>query len=272
MVLLAVVLAGGVQDQAAPTSTTFDEDDPKLARIPPRDPAGAREALVARPGFRVELAAAEPLLRSPVAIDFDEDGRLYVAEFPEYNQYADPKPHGRGGIRLLEDTDDDGVYDRSTLFADDVPMASAVAFWDGGVYVGSAPDLLYLKDTDGDGKADVRRVVLTGFGKDVAGEGMLNSFRWGLDNRFHFSTSLDGGDVRRADRPEAKSVSVRGHGVLLDPRGETFERTGGGGQHGMGLDDWGRAYVCGNSDPFQLVMYDTRDLVRNPYLQAPPPR
>ena len=57
-----------------------------------------------RPGFHVELAAAEPLLRSPVAMDFDEDGRLYVAEFPEYNQYADTKPHGVGCIRLLEDT------------------------------------------------------------------------------------------------------------------------------------------------------------------------
>ena len=79
-------------------------------------------------------------------------------------------------------------------------MATAVACWDGGVYVGSAPDLLYLKDTNGDGKADVRRVVFTGFGNDRAGEGMLNSFRWGLDNRFHVSTSLDGGSSAAADR------------------------------------------------------------------------
>ncbi len=162
-----------------------------------KTPAESQKAFVVRPGFRVELAAAEPLLRSPVAMDFDEDGRLYVAEFPEYNEYAATKPHGRGCIRLLEDADGDGVYEKSTLFAADVPMATAVACWDGGVYVGSAPDLLYLKDTDGDGKADVRRVVFTGFGKDRGGEGMLNSFRWGLDNRFHVSTSLDGGDIRR---------------------------------------------------------------------------
>src|SRR4051812_21505032 len=252
---------------AASTLGTTRGDD---ALAPSRDPAEARKALVARPGFRVELAASEPLLRSPVALDFDEDGRLYVAEFPEYNEYAGAKPHGRGCIRLLDDGDGDGVYDRSTVFAADVPMATAVACWDGGVYAGSAPDLLYLKDTDGDGRADVRRVVLTGFGKDRAGEGMLNSFRWGLDNRFHVSTSLDGGEVRRAGRTEEKTVSVRGHGLLFDPRGETFELTGGGGQHGMGRDDWGRAYVCGNSAPFHLVMYDSRSLVRNPYLQAPP--
>ena len=61
-------------------------------------------------------------MRSPVAMDFDEDGRLYVAEFPEYNEYAAKKPHGKGCIRLLEDTDGDGVYDKSTLFAANVPI------------------------------------------------------------------------------------------------------------------------------------------------------
>ena len=195
----------GDDDRPAQSHAAGSEDGAaQLPRFPLKDAAESQRAITVRPGFRVELVAAEPLLRSPVAIDFDEDGRLYVAEFPEYNQYANPKPSGRGCVRLLEDTDGDGVYDKSTLFADDVPMATAVACWDGGVYVGSAPDLLYLKDTNGDGKADVRRVVFTGFGKDRAGEGMLNSFRWGLDNRFHISTSLDGGLVRPADRPGGK--------------------------------------------------------------------
>ena len=61
-------------------------------------------------------------------------------------------------------------------------------------------------------------------------------------------------------------MSVRGQGFLFDPRGETFELTSGGGQHGMSMDDWGRTFVCGNSDPFHLVMYDSRYLARNPYL------
>jgi putative membrane-bound dehydrogenase-like protein len=265
-------LAAGLGGSEPPSKQDAPDKDyaAELPRVPPKTPAESQKAFVVQPGFRVELVAAEPLLRSPVAMDFDENGRLFVAEFPEYNEYAATKPHGKGCIRLLEDADGDGVYEKSHLFAADVPMATAVACWDGGVYVGSAPDLLYLKDTNGDGKADMRRVVLTGFGKDRAGEGMLNSFRWGLDNRFHVSTSLDGGDVRRADRAEAKTVSVRGYGLVFDPRGETFELTGGGGQHGMGRDDWGRTYVCGNSDPFHLVMYDSHYLARNPYLQAPP--
>ncbi len=263
--------AAGADDKPTLEAGTAQKDyAAELPRIPLKDPTEALKAFTVRPGFHVELAAAEPLLRSPVAIDFDENGRMYVAEFPEYNQAAVPKPSGKGCIRLLEDTDGDFVFDKSTVFASNVPMASAVACWDGGVYVGSAPDLFYLKDTDGDGKADVRRVALTGFGKDVAGEGMLNSFRWGLDNRFHISTSLDGGEVLPADQPGVKAISVRRQNLLFDPRGDRFEPTSGGGQHGMSMDDWGRSYVCANSDPFQLVMYDSRYLTRNAFQQAPP--
>ena len=80
-----------------------------LPKLKPLEPADAAKAFEAPPGFRVELAAAEPLVRSPVAMDFDENGRLYVAEFPEYNQYANPTPSkARGCVKLLEDTDGDG--------------------------------------------------------------------------------------------------------------------------------------------------------------------
>jgi putative membrane-bound dehydrogenase-like protein len=245
----------------------------ELPRFPIKSPAESLAAIVPWPGFRADLVAAEPLIRSPVAVEFDEDGRLFVAEYPEYNQYAGPNPGraGKGSIRLLEDTRGNGIYDRGTLFAADIPMATALASWDGGLYVGSPPDLLYLKDTNGDGKADLRRVVLTGFGSDRAGEGLLNSIRWGLDNRFHMSTSLDGGTVRRSGAPDKASVDVRGTILLFDPRSETFELQGGAAQHGMTLDDWGRTYVCGNSDPFHLVMYDSRYLARNPYLRAVAP-
>lgn len=272
---LAVLLLHTVSASLAHGQAPAGSEKANLPRFPMKSPPEALRAIVPRPGFRAELVASEPLLRSPVAIDVDEDGRLYVAEYPEYNQYAkgarkDPRfAQERGRIRMLEDVDGDGLYERGTLFAADVPMATAVACWDGGVYVGSAPDLLYLKDTNDDGKADVRRVVVTGFGKDPAGEGMLNSFRWGPDNCFHLSTGLDGGQVRKGDRAAARTVSVRGYGLLLDPRGESFELTGGGGQYGMTLDDWGRTYVCANSEPFNLVMYDTRYIARNPYLRAP---
>ena len=246
----------------------------ELPRLPLKSPAESRTMFSPRPGFSVELAAAEPLLRSPVAMDFDADGRLYVAEFPEYNAYASARPLGKGCVRLLEDSDDDGVFEKSTLFAEDLPMACAVACWDGGVLVGSPPDLVFLKDRDGDGKADLRRIVLTGFGRDRAGEAMINSIRWGLDNRFHISTGGDGGEIRHDPGSRtgvaARPIPVRNQNLLFDPRSQALELTGGGGQHGMTMDDWGRTYVCNNSDPFRLLAYDSRYLARNPHVLAPP--
>src|SRR5262245_37154145 len=240
--------------------------DPDLPRIPPKSPADEQKSFVVAPGFRVELVAAEPLVQSPMACDWDEDGRLYVVELPEYNAYAGTRPHGRGRVVRLEDTDGDGVLDKRTVLADDLDYPTGIICWDGGVYVGAAPDLLYLKDTKRDGKINVRRVVLTGFGKDNAGEGQLNSFRWTLENRILISTGLDGGAVNAKD---GKTASVRSLNVLLDPRTGAWETTSGGGQHGMSLDDWGRVYVSGNSDPIQFLAYDARYLTSSPDVHAP---
>src|SRR5207253_6520111 len=133
---------------------------------------------------------------------------LYVVEYPEYNQYAGKRPHGRGRVRLLEDTDGDGVYDKGTTFLDNLDSPVAVCCYGGGVFVGAVPNILYAKDTDGDGKADVRRVVFTGFARDVGGEALLNSFRWLFDNRIHVQPSTSGGEVRHAERKGCQPVSA----------------------------------------------------------------
>ncbi|MCH8828649.1 MAG: cytochrome C, partial [Planctomycetes bacterium] len=241
----------------------------ELPRIAPQSPQQALKSFRLRPGFRIELVAAEPLIRDPVAIDFDENGRLYVCEMPEYNQYANKNFKGQGSVRLLEDTNGDGRFDKSTLFLEKISAPTSVFCYDGGVFIGSVPDLLFCKDTNGDGKADVREIVFTGFARDKAGEAMLNSFRWGLDNRVHLSTNLAGGSVKASTNRKAKPVSVRGRGFLFDPRTRKFELTSGGGQHGMSMDDWGRKFVCSNSNPAQLLMYDGRYLSRNPFMSAP---
>lgn len=271
---LPVTEAGAPRDPAAaakkPDGVDRDYGN-ELPRSPATRPLEAVAQLVARPGFRIEVVAAEPLVEDPVAMAFDENGRVYVCEMPEYNQYANTSFRGKGRVRLLEDSDGNGVFDRSRIFADGVDSPTAVACWKGGVFVGSVPHILYLKDTNGDGVADVRRVVFTGFARDKAGEAMLNSFRWGLDNRYHVSTNLAGGTVRRAGAPAAAAVSVRGRGFLFDPRSETFELASGGGQHGMSMDDWGRKFVCQNSVPAQMLIYDDRYLARNKFLAGPAP-
>ena len=246
------------------------EEAAKLQAIPPKSPSDSLKAMELQNGFRAELVASEPSIHDPVAVDFDENGRMFVVQLPRYNAYAVKDFQPQGSIAVLEDADNDGHYERSSLFASGLSYPTAIACWDGGVLVGDAPDLLYLKDTDGDDQADVKRVILTGFGRDKAGEAHLNSFRWGFDNRFHFSTNLSGGDVRAVQAKKSKAVSVRSRGILLDPRDMSqFERTSGGGQHGMSMDDFGRKFVCANSVPAQTLIYDDRYLARNPHLAAP---
>jgi putative membrane-bound dehydrogenase-like protein len=271
LVSLLVLVAGWTHadDARQPKSGAEKDYASDLPHIRPKSPAESLKAFRLHSGFRIELAAAEPLLASPVALDFDEDGRLYVAEFREFNQRDSSQPHGRGRIRLLKDTKGNGVYDKSTVFLDNLDSPTAVCCYDGGVFVGAAPNILYAKDTDGDGKADVRRVVYTGFARDVGGETLFNSFRWLFDNRIHVQTSTSGGAVRHADQNDARPVSVRGQGFLFDPRTEAFEVTSGGGQHGMSMDDWGRTFVCTSHDPVFLIMFDGRYLARNPFLEAP---
>jgi putative membrane-bound dehydrogenase-like protein len=273
---LLVLLTGLVlaDDEAPITDPAAIDFAAELPRIAPTEPADTIAKFSVMPGFRVELAASEPLLRDPVAIDFDEHGRMFVVEFPEYNQkHARSTIADTGRVRVLSDTDRDGVFDQSEIYVDKLSYPTAVICYDGGVFVGAAPDILYCKDTNGDGRADIRRVVFTGFGQEVqrAGQAQLNSFRWGLDNRIHVCTNFSGGLIQRPDVKNSKPVTVRNRGFSFDPRTLHYEAVSGGGQHGLTIDDWGREFRCRNSDPFKFLVYDERYLARNPWLTAPPP-
>jgi putative membrane-bound dehydrogenase-like protein len=248
-----------------------DEPDygAELPRIPPLAP---REALASfqfgSEGFEIEQVAAEPLVASPVAIDFDADGRLFVAEMRDYSE-QDKERLGR--IRLLEDPDHDGRFDKATIFADDLSWPTAVACANGGIFVGAAPHIYFLRDDDGDGRADTKRIIFTGFNRDNV-QGLLNSFQWGLDNRLHGATSTAGGEILRPEAEDAKPVSLRGRDFSIDTRTLTIRAESGGGQHGMSFDEWGRKLVSSNSDHIQLILAEDRYFARNPYLAAPPPR
>ncbi len=240
----------------------------ELPRIPPHEPQQALSTFKVQDGFHIDQVAAEPLVASPVAVAFDADARLYVVEMRDYSE-QDRERLGR--VHLLEDADGDGHFDRATTFAEGLSWPTAIACYDGGVFVGAAPDILYLKDTNGDGKADVQRVVFTGFGRSNV-QGLCNSFQWGPDNRIHGATSSSGAVATRPDQPDFKSVSLNGRDFSFDPKTLDMRAESGGAQHGMTFDDWGRKFVCSNSDHIQMVMFEDRYLARNPSLTAPSAR
>ena len=147
----------------------------------PNDPRTAEQALQHMEvpvGFHVDVVACEPDLVNPVAMAFDDRGRIWVTESLEYpRKSAGP---GQDRIKILEDTDGDGAIDSVKVFADGLNIPSGIAIGYGGVWVANSPDLLFLQDTDGDDVADTREVVVTGFGRDDTHE-LPNSLTWGPD-------------------------------------------------------------------------------------------
>ena len=251
------------------SSAMAQEFADELPRIPPTEPEQALKTFAVADGFKMELVASEPLIGTPVAIEWDADGRMFVCEMRGYSEDRD---EAISSIALLTDDDDDGRYDRRTTFAEGLLWPTAIFPYDGGLFVGDAPHLYYFKDTDGDGRADDKQLVLTGFGTSNV-QGLMNSMRWGLDNRIHIACSSTGGQIRRGDAGEdAKPINVRGRDISFDPKTYEFQPTSGAAQHGMCFDDWGRKFVSSNSDHIQQVMYEDHDIARNPYLRAPSSR
>ena len=265
--LCAVAMLMGLHAVAAAEPAAepdYARDLPRIAAVPADE---ALQTMEVAEGFRLELAAAEPLLASPVAIDWDENGRLFVCEM---RGYSENEADQLGRIRVLVDDDRDGRYDRAEVFAEGLAWPTAVCCWDGGVFVGDAPDILYLKDADGDGRADERRGVFTGFGTSNV-QGLFNSFRMGLDNRLHGSASSTGGEVRRVEdgEPVGEAISLRGRDFSFDPVALDLRPETGGAQHGMSFDDCGHRYVCSNSDHAIRCMIEDRYLGRNPLYPSP---
>ncbi|QEG02548.1 Cytochrome c [Stieleria maiorica] len=240
----------------------------QLPRIAPTEPGETLDDFRIADGYQIQLVAAEPLVNSPVAIQWDAEGALFVCEMRGYSEDRDDQ---LSRITRLIDTDNDGVFDRHTVYADKLLWPTALFPYDGGLFVADAPDIFYLKDNDGDGVADSKQVVFTGFSISNV-QGLLNSFHWGLDNRIHLACGTVGGKVRRADQDASAAVEVRGHDMAFDPKTYEFTLTSGGAQHGMCFDDWGRKFVSSNSDHLQQVMYEDRYIRRNPLLVAPSAR
>lgn len=224
--------------------------------------------IITEPGTKAELLVSEPLVIDPVAYAFDAQGLLYVVED---RGYPDPAEGGtpasrEGKIALLKDTDGDGVYDRRYEFADDLTYPNGIMAWNGGVLVTCAPDIWFFKDTTGDGIADIREVVLTGFHDTKTAQIRTSHPTLGLDGYVYVSSGLNGGDVYSPLFSGRDTVSFTASDGRMNPKDYKFETVGGKSQFGMTFDGYGHRFGVSNRHPVMQVVIEPRYLNRNPFL------
>jgi putative membrane-bound dehydrogenase-like protein len=259
-VISCIALTALVAMQAA-----ADDLKRELPRIAPRSPAESLASIQIAPGFRLRLVACEPDVADPVAACYDAAGRLYVAEMGDY-PFEAGRPGGR--VKRLEDRDGDGRYEFATTFLDGLGWPTSVLPSKGGIFVCAAPEILFARDTDGDGVADERRTVFSGFGTSNV-QGLLNNLAWGPDGWIYGASGGNGGEIRNHARPDSPLVSIRGRDFRFKPDGSRFEAISGGGQFGHTFDDWGHRFVCNNSHHIRQVVLPASAIDRNPDYAAP---
>ena len=208
-----------------------------LTQIPDPDPEIERKSFMVADGFEVNLFAADPILAKPIQMNFDPRGRLWVVSSEVYPQIA-PGQTANDKVLVLEDTDGDGTSDKTSVFADGLLIPTGIEPGDGGAYVANSTELLHFTDTDNDGKADRRRVLLSGFGTEDTHH-LLHTLRWGYDGQLYINQSiyihshietphgvrrLGGGGIWEF-RPETMELEVFIRG-LCNPWGHHFDRFG----------------------------------------------
>ncbi|MCY2966681.1 MAG: sorbosone dehydrogenase, partial [Planctomycetota bacterium] len=220
----------------------------ELKDIPDPDPEIERKSFQVAEGFEVSLYAADPLFAKPIQMNFDPQGRLWIASSEIYPHIEPGKP-ATDKILVVEDVDGDGVADSTTVFADGLLIPTGIEPGDGGAYVANSTELVHLADTDGDGKADVKRVILSGFGTEDTHH-IIHTFRWGVEGLLHFNQSiyihshietpwgvrrLGGGGIWQL-RPESSRLEVFAKGLVnpwgfqQDDWGQSFATDGAGGE------------------------------------------
>jgi putative membrane-bound dehydrogenase-like protein len=229
--------------------------------VPPmRSPKDSLEAMLPRPGFSVELVAAEPLIESPASFDWDAQGRLWVVEMRDYPSGMDGKGKPGGVVKILTDRDGDGHYDEAQTFLEDLPFPTGIFPWRNGALIGASKDILFAADTNGDSKADVRRVLFTGF-KEGNQQHRQNGYEWGLDGWIYGANGDSGGNVRSPAGGDA--INISGQDFRFRPDSSEFEAVSGQAQYGRRRDDWGNWFGNNNSTWLWHYTLENQYLRRN---------
>ena len=267
------------------------DDAPK-----PLSPAESARAFALPAGMKIELIASEPLIREPSGVCWDERGRMFVCELHGYNvegqhdidelnksgeldlevrriqasEAAKKKAEAEtyGTVKLLLDTDGDGVMDKAEVWADRLPPCYGIAPGNGGIIVACAPDIVFLKDTDGDNKPDVQEKLFTGFGTGALERG-INAPTWGPDNWLYFGRGWAGGSITGPHL--AKPVTLPATDFRIRSDGSAIEPVSGSTKTiGMAFTEGGDRFVATTTHPGLFVTpIPWRYLARNPDAAAP---
>ena len=213
--------------------------------------------------FKAEIFATEPYVIDPVSMEFDEQGNAYVVGM--LDAYKPDSVKGKGCIVMLKDRDGDGRADTSIVFVDSLREASSILPWDGGLLVAAAPNITFYKDTNGDGHADLKEVLFTGFFKKNE-EAQITNLHFGVDNWIYANNNGQAGEVSFTRVPSAPKLNMQGSDFRFRLDRNQFELTTGRGQFGLAMDDWGHRFFTQNTLHIQQVVIPGHYLQRNPFL------
>ncbi len=233
--------------------------------VPPKSPEEALSLMEVHNDLQIELVAAEPLISDPVAIDFGSDGRLWVAEMPDYSRGVSESFEHHGRIRFLTDTNDDGQFDTSKLFLTGLRFPTDVKVWRDGILVCDAPEVLFAADRDGDGVAEIRKVILSGFATHNP-HARVNSLRFGWDGWVYGSGGLFGGQISSST---CINVDTANRDFRFNPDTGIIESASGQTQQGRTRDDFGNWFGCTNGALLLHYPLDERYAVRAPQFVPP---
>ena len=230
--------AGTVQKMLVPSEL--------IPSAPVLEPAEALGAFKLPPGYTIELAASEPMVHTPVAMEFDADGRMWVVEMIGYmpNIAGEGEDAKNGNIVILEDTNNDGLMDKRTVFLDGLMLPRSIGLVADGALVAEPPNLYFYQDTDGDGRADKKELVDNRYGSQANPEHSSNGLLWAIDNWIYSA------------KHERRYRYKGGKWITEESRAR--------GQWGIAQDDFGRLYYNTNSDQLRVDLIPSHYLDRNP--------
>ena len=238
-------------------------------QLTPLTPEASLAAIHVSPDLSVSLVASEPKVFDPVALCFDEHGAMYVVEDRGYPSGPGEGKPPAGTVALLRDLDGNGTYESRTTFADGFSFPNGILPWKGGVLLTDAPDVYFLKDSDGDGRADFREVVLHGFSEGGSTQLRVSHPTLAYDGWIYFTNGLSGGSIVDPRFPANPPLDMGANDLRWNPVTGELQATSGQAQFGLTFDDHGNKFVCSNRKHIELVVMQSGDLARNPFLSNP---